>query len=337
MKVAVINSSAIGMKGQPIYNLGVDRIANYHLQQGDEVVHKGRWDPMAAGESEKIYFSVIFTWDIPALIQQVDLVRDWGKQVEIGGPAATFMAKYITNKTGVLPHSGLDQRFEYLPGEYEMTFTSRGCPHACDYCGVKRVEPVFVVYDNFPISRMLGDNNILATSPDHQRRVVDRLKEAYPKGKVDINSGFDVRYFKPRHFKLYSELRLLQWRFAFDSMAVEKDVRRVAKFMSAQGLDRHKVTFYCLIGFPGQTTEEAFYRLNTIIELGHNPYPMRYWPLNSLDRSYVAPGWTEDLLYRMSMYYQTPYIWMSDSWENFKPGKRIIKTPEGQESLEGVL
>lgn len=333
MKVAVINNSAIGMKGQKIYNLAVDRIANFHLLQGDELVYKGGWKPMVAEEADTIYFSVIFTWDIPDLILQVNQVLSWGKQVEIGGPAATFMGNYIEAHTGVPVHRGLDQRFEYIDGEYDMTFTSRGCPHGCDFCGVKRVEPVFVVYDNFPLARMLGDNNLLATGDIHQRRVVDRLKETYPKGKVDINSGFDVRYFKPRHFKLYSELRLLQWRFAFDSMAVEKDVRRVAKLMKANGLDRHKVTYYVLIGFPGQTPEDAFYRLNTIIELGHNPYPMRYWPLNSLDRSYVAPGWTEDLLYRMSMYYQTPYIWMSDSWENFEPGKKIKKIPEEQGSL----
>lgn len=332
MKVAVINCSAIGMKGQPIYNLGVDRIANYSLLQGDDLVYKGGWNPMAAGEADKIYFSAIFTWDIPDLIREVDLVRNWGKQVEIGGPAATFLAKHIEKQTGVRVHISLDQRFEYVNGEYELTFTSRGCPHSCDFCGVKKVEPVFMIYDNFPLARMVGDNNILATPFSHQERVVERLK-TYRKGKVDINSGFDVRFFKPKHFKLYSQLRLEAWRFAFDSMAVEKDVRRVGKFMRAQGLDRHKVTFYVLIGYPGQTVEEAFYRFNTIIEMGHNPYPMRYWPLNSLDRSFVAKGWTEDLLYRMSMYYQTPYIWMSDSFNNFVPGKKQHKTPDEQGAL----
>ncbi len=327
-KIAVINCSAIGMKSQRIYNPGVDRIANYHLALGDEVVYKGGWSPMAFPSAQKVYFSVIFTWDIVQMIQMVNLVRSWGMEVEIGGPAATFMANYIETQTGLPVHRGLDQRFEYQDGNYEMTFTSRGCPHSCDFCGVKRVEPVFVVYDTFPLASRLGDNNILATPMSHQKRVVDRLKEL--KGKIDINSGFDIRFFNRSHYNLYSQLRLECWRFAFDSRNVEKDVRRVARLMTSYGLDRHKVTFYVLIGYPGQTPEDAFYRFNTIIELGHNPYPMRFWPLNSLDRSYVAPGWTEDLLYRMSMYYQTPYIWKSDSWENFEPGKRITKTLDEQ-------
>jgi len=172
---------------------------------------------------------------------------------------------------------------------------------------------------------MIGDNNILATSWEHQELVVNKLVNF--RGEIDINSGFDVRFFQERHKHLYSKLKLACWRFAFDTMEVEADVRRVAAMMRANGLDRHQVTVYALIGFPGQTEEECHYRLNTIIELGMAPFPMRFWPLNSLKRDYVAPGWTEDLLYRMSMYYQVPNIWMSVSWENFKPGK---KTPAYQ-------
>ncbi|GAI32070.1 unnamed protein product, partial [marine sediment metagenome] len=151
--------------------------------------------------------------------------------------------------------------------------------------------------------------------------------------EIDINSGFDVRFFEEKHKKLYSRLRLQYWRFAFDTMEVEPDVRRVAAMMRANGLDRHRVTFYCLIGFPGTTPEECFYRLNTIRELGMNPYPMRFWPLNSLKRDYVAKGWTEDLLYRMTMYYQTPYIWMSDTFENFRCSKKVLEVPPTQVAL----
>ena len=113
-------------------------------------------------------------------------------------------------------------------------------------------------------------------------------------------------------------------------MEVESDVRRVAAMMRANGLDRHHVTFYCLIGFPGQTVEECLYRLNTVIGLGMAPYPMRFWPLNCLKRNYVAPGFTEDELYRMSMYYQVPNVWMSDSFENFRPSKRVTHVPVEQ-------
>lgn len=327
MRVAVVNSSAIGAKGQTIYNLGAERIARYYWERGHTIVSRDSWNPMLVTESDKVMFSVIFTWDIPEMIRQVNLVRQWGKEVEIGGPAATFMAKYIEAKTGVQVHRGLDDRFEnfqlsdYL-GEYQVTFTSRGCPNNCKFCGVKKVEPVPLLYPDFALAPVIADNNILATPWKHQKRVVDRLLSTL--WNIDFNSGFDVRLFQDKHFQLYSQLRLKCWRFAFDSMSVEKDVRRVANFMRSRGLDRHKVTFYVLVGFPGQTLEEVLYRLNLIIELGHNPYPMRFWPLNSLDRKYMAPGWTEELLYNLTQYYQAPYNWRSEgykSFESFYPGK----------------
>ncbi len=334
-KVAIINSSYIGMKASKrIYSLGVEKIAQYHRLRGDEVYYAGPWVPMMLRGVDRVYFSVIFTWDLPDMINQVNLVRTWGKEVEIGGPAATFMHKYIHTQTGIEPHQGLDDRFEHIPpliwlknyrpnmtgGDYQLTFTSRGCPHRCAWCGVKRLEPVALEYDDFPLAPMIGDNNILATSWKHQELVVN--KYANFRGKIDINSGFDMRFFTKEHLKLYSRLRLAYWRFAFDSMGVEGDVRRVAAMMRSNGLDRHQVTFYCLIGFPGTTPEECLYRLNTLIGLGLNPYPMRFWPLNSLNRKYVAPGWTENLLQRMTAYFQTPYLWKSVPWENYRPGKK---------------
>lgn len=329
-KIAVINSSYYGMKpANRIYNVAVEKIANFHRRQGDEV-YAGRWEPMF-NHYDKYYFSVIFTWDIPRLIRQVNMARSWGKEVEIGGPAATFMHTYIHTQTGIDPHYGLDDRFEHVPGEYELTFTSRGCPHKCLFCGVKKVEPEAIEYADFLLASMIGDNNILATSWEHQELVVNKFVNSGR--RVDINSGFDVRFFHKKHYELYSQLNIFWWRFAFDTMAVEDDVRRVAAMMKSYGFDRHHVTFYCLIGFPGQTPEECHYRLQTIMALGMNPYPMRFWPLNSLDRKYVAKGWTDDLLYRMSMYYQTPFIWKSDSWANFKPGKKIRNIYKSQKVL----
>jgi len=340
MKVAVINCSYVGMRpADRIYNLGAEKIASWHRRAGDEI-YCGPWASLVLGDSfptraaDRFYFSVIFTWDIPDMILAVNTVRSWGKEVEIGGPAATFMAGYIERETGVHPHRGLDDRFEQVPGDYQVTFTSRGCPHRCPFCGVQKVEPVAVEYDDFPLAPMIGDNNILATTWEHQVRVVDRMAD-FP-GRIDINSGFDVRFFTEDHFQLYRRLHLASdtqrrlWRFAFDTLEVEDDVRHVAAVLRGHGFDRHDATFYCLIGFPGQTPEECRYRLDTVIGLGFNPYPMRFTPLNSLRRNYIAPGWSEDLLQRMTAYYQTPYLWKSDTWENFRPGKKIVEPLPGQ-------
>jgi len=326
MRIAAINSSYYGMKpADRIYNLGVKKIANYHILRGDQV-YSGIWLPFipefgtTGGRADKYYFSVIFTWDIPHMLHAVNQVKAWGKQIEIGGPAATFMHNYIFAQTGIKPHIGLDPRFDLIPGQYALTFTSRGCPHHCPFCGVSRVEPDLIEYDVYPLAPMVGDNNILATSWEHQIRFVKQYQK-YGR-KVDINSGFDVRFFTEKHYELYSTLKIKTWRFAFDSLDYREDALRVADFMRKKGFDRHKVTFYCLMNFPGTTPDEARFRLDTIRDFGHNPYPMRYTPLNSLSHKYVAPGWSEEVLLRMQTYYQTPYLWKTVSYEDFQPGKK---------------
>jgi hypothetical protein len=325
MRIAVINSSYYGMKpADRIYNLGVKKIANYHLLCGDQV-YSGNWLPFipefftTEGRADKYYFSVTFTWDIPRMLHAVNQVKIWGKQVEIGGPAATFMHNYIFTQTGIKPHIGLDSRFELIPGRYDMTFSSRGCPHHCKFCGVSRVEPDSMEYEDYPLAPIVGDNNILATSWEHQVHFVKQYQK-YGR-EVDINSGFDVRFFKEKHFELYSRLKIKTWRFAFDSLNYWDDVWRVAALMRDKGFDRHRCQFYCLIGFPGQTPEEARFRLDTIRNFGHQPYPMRFIPLNSLSHKYVAPGWSEEVLLKMQTYYQNPSIWKTVSYEDFQPGK----------------
>ncbi len=319
MRIAVVNVS------EDVYNLGCEKIANYHRRHGDQV-DCGPWNPMMAQEAEKIYFSTVFTWDIPALIEQVNLARSWGKSIEIGGPAASLMFNFVHSQTGIDPHRGLDDRFEKEPGSYQLSFSSRGCPNSktCRFCAVNKLEPIALEYDDFTPAPMLGDNNILATSWNHQEMVIDRLGEI--PGKVDVNSGFDIRFFTKRHFAIYSKLKLAYWRFAFDTMENKEDVIRVGKFMRAQGLDRHQVMYYVLIGFPGTTPKDCLYRLQKVVDMGHMPYPMRFTPLNSLQQKYVAKGWTEDLLMKMQTFYQTPGLWMADSFENFKMGhnKKIL-------------
>src|SRR3972149_3656376 len=152
MKVAVINCSYYGMKpADRIYNLAVAKIANYHRQRGDEV-YAGYWQPLLY-LADKYYFSVIFTWDVPKLIGMVNLIKgrrredsDEPPEIEIGGPAATFLHTYIHKETGIEPHVGLDDRVEHIPGKYKMTFTSRGCPDQGPFCGVKKVEPCALEY-----------------------------------------------------------------------------------------------------------------------------------------------------------------------------------------------
>lgn len=283
--IVVVNSSA------PIYNLAAEKIANYHLANGDAVMKLDHFDLFALANARKVYFSAIFTRDLRHLVQEAALAHDRGVEVEIGGPAVTLLSDWVEERCGIKPHFGLDKRFEKIPGDYKWAFSSRGCPRDCPFCLVSKLEGKKVVWDDdFIPAPRLGDNNILMTSISHQKVVVEKLKR-FP--VCDINSGFDCRVFAndPEfYYSLYSRLNLLMWRFAFDTAEQEEPIRRVLEFLKGRGLDRHKVQTYALCNFPGVSPEEVEYRAEVIKGYGMMPYLMRYDPVDQVVDHYTAPG-----------------------------------------------
>lgn len=316
MRIVVVNSSP------SVYNLAVHRIANYHRQQNDEVaIINGRGFLLPeAWDADKYYFSCIFTYDLPDMAVGVNLIRERGIEVEIGGPAPTAMPEYVEQMTGLRPHPGLDERFEHVLGNYKMTFTSRGCIRRCPWCVVYKVEPYRVEYADFPIpvggNPFIGDNCILATSWEHQELVVEKMKDVR---WLDINSGFDCRLFTEEHYQLYSNLYLEAWRLAFDSMGVEKDFERAVGILKKHKIDYRRILVYVLIGFPGTTFEECIYRLEKTRALGCSPYPQRYMPLDSVNaRRFVAEGFDDIQLETLRTYWVNPWAWRTVSWEEYE-------------------
>ena len=60
---------------------------------------------------------------------------------------------------------------------------------------------------------------------------------------------------------------------------------------------------YVLVGF-NDTLDEALYKLETVRSWGIRPNPMRFQPLDTLEKnSYVASGWTDFDLKRVMRYY----------------------------------
>jgi hypothetical protein len=270
-------------------------------------------------DCDRLYFSCIFTWELPNLIQAVKLAKSWGKEIEIGGPAATAMPLYIQEQTGIMPHVGLDDRFEFIKGDFKMSFTSRGCRNKCPWCIVPRIESEPKEYDDFNIpvgdNPSIGDNNILMTSLEHQRLVVEKFKNVR---NFDINSGMEAALFTEETYQLYSKLHLERWRLAFDSIAVEKEIERASAILSSHGVRYSSISTFVLIGFPGTSMEENIYRLEKTRDLGMTPYPQRYVPLNSLTHKYTAKGFDNIELEKLRSYWVSANVWRSCTWEEFK-------------------
>ena len=91
-------------------------------------------------------------------------------------------------------------------------------------------------------------------------------------------------------------------------------------------MDRHKVSIFALVGF-GEGMEKDIARVQRIAELGAYPFPMRYVPLDSLEKRPPAKGWDNPIqISQLMRFYNQPRIWTSSqSHDGFERWMKNIK------------
>lgn len=166
------------------------------------------------------------------------------------------------------------------------------------------IEGDLIEITDFEPAPMICDNNLLAASKKHIRKVVDKLKQYK---YVDFNQGLQASRFTPQIADWLGELRC-KVRFAFDSLGQEKFVK------DAIDICRERTTkdigVYVLIGYD-DSPEEARYKLDTVRSWGVLPNPMRYQPKDAkVKDDYIHPRWTDNELKKM-MHYYSRLIWLS--------------------------
>lgn len=246
-------------------------------------------------DREEAFLSVVFTWDLPNAYQRAVWLSAMGYRVWAGGPAVDLIPDYLM-AVAQCNRQEIDVLSKHNP---LATFTSRGCIRRCAFCAVWRTEGELRELSNWPVRPIICDNNLLATSRPHFDRVIDSLK---PLSGIDFNQGLDARLLTKYHADRLAELDCMV-RLAFDSVSYESHFMAAFETLRLAGIPKHRIRVYVLVGFD-DTPEDALYRLRTVSKLGILPNPMRYNPLNTMQRdSYVGPGWTNSELIRYVRYW----------------------------------
>ena len=248
-------------------------------------------------EGNTAFISVVFSWDLQKAYQRAIWYKAMEYKVRVGGPAiwgsATKMFDGIAQAGGYIE----DVVYRHNP---DATFTTRGCPRNCPFCIVKKIEPEFVEFDEFPIRPIICDNNFLASSDYHFDMVCEKL--SYLEG-IDFNQGLDARLLTKEKARRLAKLNTRLLRLAFDSLDYENEFLTGFNMLIDEGIKAGHITVYVLINFR-ESMDDALYRLERVRELGAVPYPMRYQPVNARNKNkYLAKGWNKIKLKDIQRYY----------------------------------
>ena len=268
-------------------------------------------------KGDTLCLSVPFTWLMERAKQMA--YRHSGP-VWVGSPAVRLLGKpqWCSSDCPDDDESALERH------NPQATFTTRGCPNACPFCAVPRIDGKFRELQEWPIRPIVCDNNFFASSRKHIEKVIDSLKDLE---YVDFNQGLDAKLFTDWHADQLARLRSVKVRFAYDSAGMESKVADAVKRARKHGL--HDLGCYVLIGYR-DTPADAVHRLEKVRSWNIRPTPMRYQPLNAMRKNvHVAEGWTEELL-RKGMKYYSRLRWFEHI--PFKEFKYLIRdTDDGSQ------
>ena len=242
----------------------------------DELVRIGGPDLLSPLiEPDRVQVSVAFTWDLPAAEK---MAKDWAliTPTEIGGPA--------TGQRGE----------DFTPGMYlkqGYVITSRGCPNRCWFCTVWQREGETL--RELPITEGWNvlDDNLLACSDEHIKAVFAMLSR---QGRRPyFTGGLEAARLKPWHIEELVKVKPVEIFFAYDTPNDREPLYEAGKMLKAAGFNScHPLRAYVLIGYTGDTFQQAESRLFDCINAGFTPMAMLYRDkIGERDPAWIKFAW----------------------------------------------
>ena len=285
-------------------NLCLMKLSAYHKARGDAVEW---WSP--EGRYDLVYKSRVFT----------DLYSKDTIQV-------TNADAVIRGGTGYGPGPNLPDAVEHSRPDYSLYpqfpdtaygFLTRGCPRNCGFCivsgkeGRKSVQTADLseFWDGQRNIKLL-DANLLAC-PEHET-LLNQL--AASRAYVDFTQGLDARLLTEDNIAAINRVRLKGIHFAWDSMresdAILEKLRLYAS-LAKRKPNGDYATVYVLTNYDS-TPEQDLYRVETLREMGYDPYVMIYEKPTAPLITKRLQGWVNNkrIFHTVARF------------EDFQPGKR---------------
>ena len=242
----------------------------------------------------------------------------------------------------------LDQvDYKYPVRDGYFLYASRGCIRTCSFCGVPKLEGGLRETPSITaivreIERRYGekkdlifmDNNITA-SPKLKEIMDEVVDLGFGRGatitrrgvaiqrRVDFNQGVDARELakNPELMKQLARVCVSPLRIAFDHLGFRKEYTTAIRQAEANGLK--DLSNYMLYNFkepPSDLFERMYLNVRLNEELGIRifSFPMRYQPVDLIDRSHVGPKWTRHQLRSVQVILQATHGIVSGTPDFFR-------------------
>jgi hypothetical protein len=282
-------------------------------------------------EGDTAYLSVAFTYKLNEAYQRALWYRALGYRVVAGGPAL-FQVKMQHHLADVATVGGtyVDAVARHNP---DATFASRGCSLDCWFCLVPKMEGTFTLIPDFPVRPVLCDNNLSGLPRDYQRHIVERYhKNAIP--LLDASSGFEPLTFDDEVLAIWKPINRGPWRFAYDEQKERPQVERVFKMLRPIR-PRLKRT-YVLIG--NEPFASCMERIREVMAWGGEPHAQAYIKLTALERRpHVRFDWTQQLLRDVARWANSPWIWHTVAFEEYRRGAPKTSRRERFDPEQGLF
>lgn len=284
-------------------NLCLMKLSAYHKAQGHQVCF---WNPL-------FYFDVVYKSRVFTDTYSKDniTVRNAGQVIKGG--------------TGYGPGPDLPDEIEHSYPDYSLYpqysetaygFLSRGCPRGCGFCivGGKEGRKSRKVADLSEFWRgqreiKLMDANLLAC-PDHESLLLQLAKS---RALVDFSQGLDIRLITRDNVALLNQVRTKTVHFAWDNP--DEDLTRYFRqFLEWTSIKNPRLRRVYLLTNYGSTHEQDLYRVETLRQMGFDPYVMIY-------EKPTAPPITRHLqrwVNNKRLFYAIP------SFSDYEPVKKLL-------------
>ena len=284
-------------------NLCLMKLSAYHKAQGHQVCF---WNPL-------FYFDVVYKSRVFTDTYSKDniTVRNAGQVIKGG--------------TGYGPGPDLPDEIEHSYPDYSLYpqysetaygFLSRGCPRGCGFCivGGKEGRKSRKVADLSEFWRgqreiKLMDANLLAC-PDHEKLLLQLAKS---RALVDFSQGLDIRLITRDNVALLNQVRTKAVHFAWDNP--DEDLTRYFRqFLEWTFIKNPRLRRVYLLTNYGSTHEQDLYRVETLRQMGFDPYVMIY-------EKPTAPPITRHLqrwVNNKRLFYAIP------SFSDYEPVKKLL-------------